>query len=442
LSYAVDMTRPPFVVVVLSALALAAPAAAQPVAVAPLAAPDLFSAGGRETGLAGDLWRETSPDIARTVFALLAARPLSPAGAALARRVLATGAAGPPGAGRDSALAGARVMALVAQGDPKGGAAILSRAAGLERDPNLAKAAAEAALLTGDDERACTTAGGLGDGRDDIYWLRLRAWCQARGGQAAAAQLTFDLAQAKAADPIYARLMSAKLGGAAKPGPAALRNGLDYALSRDLGLDLAAAKPAPAVAAALAGSEPGPTAWVVAPGPGEPRAALVALGAGDLAHAQQIRAGLSGDPATASALDLAILDAAIATAAGKPDGAILDRLIGLSGAGEAKARAQAQAAAVYLVALGAPLSDSSRGPFAALPVAAGKAPAARDLALDLAANAKRVGETALIALWIAADAGAAGPAPGDRARIIRALAAVGLEADARAYALEGLLAAK
>jgi hypothetical protein len=51
-----------------------------------------------------------------------------------------------------------------------------------------------------------------------------------------------------------------------------------------------------------------------------------------------------------------------------------------------------------------------------------------------------MGETALLALWTSAEAGATGPALGDRARIVRALKSVGLEADARDFALEGLLA--
>jgi hypothetical protein len=78
---------------------------------------------------------------------------------------------------------------------------------------------------------------------------------------------------------------------------------------------------------------------------------------------------------------------------------------------------------------------------AALPISEGKAPAGRDLALDLAAADKRMGETALLALWTCAETPAAGGlAPADRARIVRALRRAGLAADARAFALEGLLA--
>jgi hypothetical protein len=80
---------------------------------------------------------------------------------------------------------------------------------------------------------------------------------------------------------------------------------------------------------------------------------------------------------------------------------------------------------------------------AALPLAEGKAPAGRNLALEAAAAEKRMGETALLALWTCAEApAAAGLAPADRARIVRALRRAGLEADARAFALEGLLAVK
>ncbi|HKP77752.1 MAG TPA: hypothetical protein VJU34_01355, partial [Phenylobacterium sp.] len=74
----------------------AAPARAQ-VQVVQLAPPDAFSTPGRDTGLPADLWRGTPVETARTVIPQLAARPLSPAAASLARRVLATGATGPEG---------------------------------------------------------------------------------------------------------------------------------------------------------------------------------------------------------------------------------------------------------------------------------------------------------------------------------------------------------
>ncbi|CAN7266366.1 hypothetical protein LJR219_001172 [Phenylobacterium sp. LjRoot219] len=270
-------------VLTLASLALAspgAPALAQAVEVAPLAAPDAFSTAGRPTGLSADLWRGASVDTLGAVLPKLGQRPLSPAAAALARRVLATGAPGPQGLGTIRRCSRRGANALVALGDPRAAAAILARAPGLDRNAELSRAAAESALVASDAARACGIAQALTVGRDDVYWLRLRAYCQASAGQAAQAQLTFDLAQAQARDETFGRLMSAKLAGGGNPGAASLRNGLDYALSRDLGLDLAAAKPAPALAAALPGTDPAEPAWTIPAGDTDRLAAARALAAG------------------------------------------------------------------------------------------------------------------------------------------------------------------
>lgn len=389
-----------FLCSLLTAAALGGAAAAQDVSVTTLAAPDLFSAGAGDTGLGPDLWRGASAETARTVLPVLAAKPLTPAARGLARRVLATGANGPEGAGNDADLAGARIEALIAQGGVAEANAILSRSSGLDRSPGLAKAAAEAALLADQPTQACAVSDGLTAGREDIYWLRLRAYCQLRGGQTGAAQLTFDLAQSQSRDAIYGRLMGAKLAGAA-PGAASLRGGLDYALSKDLGLDLSVAKPTPAVAAVMA-----------------PQAAASA--------------------AVVSDSDLA--DAIRAATAGAPDAALLGRLVARAAAADAKGRAKAQNAALIFAALGGPMTPEDRGRIAKFTGADAKASPSKAFALDLAADQKLVGETALLALSISADAAAAGPLVGDRVRIIRALKAAGLDADARAYAVEGLAA--
>lgn len=386
----------------IAVLALTDGARAQDVAVTQLAAPDLFSTGSGDTGLGADLWRGASAQTARTVIPLLASKPMSPAARGLARRVLATGANAPPGTGDDTALAGARISALMAVGGVSQAGAILQRTSGLDRSPDLARAAAEAALLADDATRACAVADGLSVGRDDIYWLRLRAYCQLRNGQAGAAQLTYDLAQTQARDPVYGRLMGAKLAGVGDPGAPSLRNGLDYALSRDLGLNLAAAKPSAALAAVLS-----PESVDIAP--------------------------QASDPDLAQALD--------AAGSGQADAALLDRLIARAAAvTDPKARPKAQNAALLVAALGAAAGAEARGELARYASADSKAPAARLFALELAAEQKLPGETALLALWISADAGAVGPPTGDRVRIVRALRAAGLEADARAFAVEGLAA--
>ncbi len=386
------------------ALLAAGPAHAQ-VEVSQLAAPDAFSTPGRDTGLPADLWRGTPIETARTVLPLLASRPLSPAGAALARKVLATGAPGPEGSVGDEALAGARANALIALGDVTAARRILERAPGLERNAELSRAAAETALLAGDAPRACAVAQALSSGRGDIYWLRLRAFCLAEAGQAGPAQLTFDLAQAQARDATYGRLMSARLL-ATPPGAASLRNGLDLALSRSLNLDLAAAKPAPAVAAAQSGAEPAAPVFDV------------------------------------SALDAQIGGLGATLLAGLPPEAGVSALIAAAADAAPAGRARLQAAALLLSALSNDLPGPDRARVAAFATPEGRAPAGRNLALEAASDTKRVGEAALLALWIGAEVGAAGPALGDRARIVRTLARAGLVDDARLFALEGLAALK
>jgi hypothetical protein len=392
---------------VLTLASAAPPALAQGVEVATLAAPDAFSTPGRATGLPPDLWRGASGDTIAAVLPKLSQRPLAPAAATLARRVLATGAPGPQGLGPDPAVLAARAEALAALGEVKAAGAVLDHAPGLDRSPELSRAAAETALLAGDDPRACALAEALSVGREDVYWLRLRTYCQAIGGHADRAQLTFDLAQAQAADPVFARLMGAKLAGGGDPGAPALRNGLDFALSRSLGLDLSAAKPSVEVAAALAPEPPVEPAWNIPSGDSDRFAAARALAAGSALPADLVAR---------------LLDAAVKA--------------------DAVARPAAQAAALYVIAYAGASGPDFRGRLAALAVPEGRSPVGRNLALAQAAQDRLMGETAMLALWSCAEAGAAGLAPGERARIIQALSAAGLDADARNFAVEGLLALK
>jgi hypothetical protein len=366
----------------------AAPAPA-PVAVTQLSAPDAFSTAARDSGLPQTLWRGTSLATVRTVLPMLSTRPLSPAAQGLARRVLSTGAPGPTGAGLDPELSAGRAAALLALGDIKAATAILSRTSAIDRSAALSRAAADGALLAGDDTRACAVEGALTTGREDVYWLRLRAYCQVIAGQAEQAQLTFDLAQGQARDAIYGRLMTAKLAGAGNPGAASLRNPLDYALSRNLGLDLAAAKPTLAIMSAINAGEPPP--------------AMV--------------------NETVSLADPAILLAAAESA-------------------DPKTRPRAEALALLSAALADSLNPDMRAKVAQLATPEGKAPAGRNLALADAVAAKLMGETAMLVLWTCADAGATGPSLGDRVRMVRSLRMVGLADEARAFAQEGASAAK
>lgn len=376
---------------------LAVPAMAQ-VEVATLAAPDYFSLGDRDGGMPADLWRGTSPAIARDLIPGIGRKPLSPAAATLARRVLGAGVGGPEGAGRDPDVAAARVQALLALGQSRTAWAAVERAPGVPANLALAQAAAETALVNGQDDFACRVSDQLTVGRGEIYWLRLRAFCQARSGQTDAAQLTLTLAGEKARDQVHARLMGALLAGAGDPGAASLRNGLEYALSRKLALDLEAAKAtaSPAVAGAL---------WPPAP-------------------------AYETEEAT-------VARSLIVSAASTP--ALLDTLLNEADAATPKARPVLIGRILLLEAMGATPSIEARARLAKADAGKSAASPTLLLALDRAANLGLKGETAVIALTIASDAGAAGPAALDRARIVAALRRVGLTDDAQAIAIEGLL---
>jgi hypothetical protein len=472
-------------------LALAVPAVAgaqEEVKVKTLAAPDYFSGAVAETGMGGDLWKDTAPDIMRDVLPKLAgSKPLSPAFASLARRMLSTGANGPAGVGDNIDMGAARGLALVALGEAKGANAVLDRAQGAPGSASLSMASAEAALITGDDDKACRIQDALTVDRGAPYWLRLRAFCQLKAGQADAAQLTFQLTQQQTpkqgGDADYARLMGAALAGTPS-GLANLKNGVNYALSRRLNLDIqtagamASASPAlkPVLKPAggdLAGVAPGADltaaeaadiaflrqaktlpAFIEAAqasaasiaalaGSGAPLRdpvllARAALAAGDAASAQAIRGHLVQDSIPgANPADLAILDALIAAASGKVDNQVLDNLIARGASGGAKS--PAQAASVLLASLGGALDAEARAQFANFELGKPAASSARTILLEDAGSAKRKGEAGLLALSIALDAGPAGPQPIDRARIARGLNRAGLSADARAIVVEGLL---
>lgn len=382
-----------------AALALfAAPVGAQ-VEVTSLAAPDYFSLGDRETGLPADLWRGTSPAVTRDVIPQIGRKPLSPAFAGLAVRLLATGANGPEDVGRDPEVAAARIQALLTLGDPRSAWAAAERAPAAAGNLNLAQAVAETALIAGQEGLACRLSEQLTVGRGELYWLRLRAYCQAAAGQTDAAQLTFTLANEKARDPVYARLMGAVLVGVGDPGAASLRNGLEYALSRRLALDVEAAR---------ATASPGVAGRIWLP---------------------TIRP-MPEDYSGARSM--------IATAATTPR--LFDILLDEADAATPKARPSLIGHLLLLEAMGGQPGPDARARLARADAGRSQASPTLLLALERAAMLGLKGETALIALAIAADAGPQGSVAVDRARVLAALRRVGMTQDVEAIAIEGLLA--
>lgn len=504
-----------------------------------LGALDLWSAPGRDTGIGSDLWQGTHARLARSVMTALPDQRLSPAEAALARRVLASAASAPEDG--DPALAGQRVATLVALGDLNAAAEIGRRTPRLETQEPIARAAADAALWLGDGARACAIQETLQAGRTEAWWLRLRAYCELRARNARAAQVTFDLWREAVDTPDgFAVLFSQALAGEGQ-GPFDASDGLTYALSRRLevqprqgavphrplvaalaadGSDLAAvqrawrlglvdvetarsaylAVPLPPAAATPAEAaspdalaQPAPAPLIEArPGalgeanlyrvahettdPDLRRRALVALlaraenaeaftalarlAAPELAAvARQVPAG--ADPAVLAmaaaaaheaeaaralfsrvvrseggwdATRFALMEAVIAAADARQGGSTLDRLVERGAAGSA----EAQGAALLLSALGARMTPEARVQFAAFDVPRPRTTPARLTALSLAGQEGRAGEAALLALSIIRQQ-PDGITLADRAAIVSALRQAGLEADARAIALEGLL---
>jgi hypothetical protein len=535
------------------ALVLAAGAAHAQVQAQALKPLDLWSAAGRETGLPDTLWKETSPELARTVLSALPDRPLSPAMATLARRVLETGANAPDGAGSDQPLAAMRIRALVALGDLGAAEAVLARSPAIETSEPLSRAKAEVALLAGRDSEACETGRALQEGRDGPFWLKLRAYCSLVDKQPAAAQVTLDLTHQGGAKPTaFDRLMNAAINGTAAGKPA-LDDPLTFALSRRLGLDLTATVPtAPmpvTVALARDPNTPQPTRLeamaralrleafpvqavrdaylasqgVTAPGATPPpgwtasstppptleaatadtsangEAALYAIAttssdlsqreaaisallgrsktnidflalsrlaspaiaeltqaqpalrdpvlfatasamAWDVKTSSAIRASIQQDASPSSApLDLALLDAMIASRSGKGEGLALDRLIERGSRGDAKTRGRAQAAALLMAQAGAPMSPKALAELASFELAPAKTSPARIAALYASATEKRMGETALVALAIAEPASQGLGTP-ERAAIAGALHKAGFQRETSETVVQGLVA--
>ncbi len=285
---------------------------------APLRAPDLFSAdAGHPTGLPQDLWKGASADLARTVIPMAVTRPMSPAAQAFAVRLMSTGSVAPDGGGADAELAAARIYVVLSLGDAIGARTMLEHTPAVRQSAALSQVAAEADLVIGREDEACSLGDNLAAGKDSPYFRRLRAFCLYKAGDKAGAQLAYDLTEEQAKDDVYKRLMGAAVSGAqgAQAGAPSLRNGIEYALSRQMGLDLT-----PAMDKAWA-----PVATVVARDP-QAQATAQAAAAAAIARRQ-------ADMNRASSLNPAVRDAALSVDDDKLSADLAERLAaaGVSG---------------------------------------------------------------------------------------------------------------
>jgi hypothetical protein len=160
-----------------------------------LAPPEIDSiglSGPGEGGFERTLWAGSDPELILTLLSLLPVATHNPPLAALTTRVLATGAPldGTIAPGR---VLGARVERLLAMGNLDSAKQLLDQLPPGGGDTALARLAAEAALLVGDDAGACQRAADLAPTSDAEFWAEVQIYCRLAAGDQDGARLALEL---------------------------------------------------------------------------------------------------------------------------------------------------------------------------------------------------------------------------------------------------------
>ncbi len=182
-----------------AAPALTQDAAAEPgaVQVQRLEQVEPFQVGAR-TGIAFAMpvqqWRGSNAAIATALISDLPQAGASPVLNRLAASVLLSPSAPPAGGKGNGALTSLRLAGVYRLGALDAVIDLAERSPGGLSDPENAAIASRAFLALGREDKACETAARLQKGRGAVFWLKLRAFCLARQGKTAAAELSADLA--------------------------------------------------------------------------------------------------------------------------------------------------------------------------------------------------------------------------------------------------------
>ena len=204
-----------------------------------LDAGDLFSIGvlsAREGALPSDLWSDSDGRVIETLLEMAPVGAASPRVTGLLNRLLLSGADASPQNADIASLSRLRLNALVSGGQIEAARSILALAGAQRREPGVAQAAARADLLAGDARSACLRGTDLSSGREQPFWLKLRAFCYALSGEGAAAELTLSLLREQdLLDPERDSLVAALVQGAA-PSEFVIRTPLALAAAKALGL--------------------------------------------------------------------------------------------------------------------------------------------------------------------------------------------------------------
>lgn len=159
-----------------------------------LAAPELDAiglSGPAEGGFDRPLWRETDPDLVMELLTDLPVLTLVPPLRHLTRRLLVTGS--PAGASEPGRMLATRIERLVAMGDLDAAKALVDHLPPPATDSQLARRAAEVALLLGDDQTACRLADSLAPTSGAEFWAKAAVFCRLAEDDGSGARLGLDL---------------------------------------------------------------------------------------------------------------------------------------------------------------------------------------------------------------------------------------------------------
>jgi hypothetical protein len=224
----------------LSSLATAQTSPAQPsprpasVSVSALTLQDVgpWGAAALPEGMApisSDLWRGADPGTLAVAFGKLSADQRFPSLQVLARQAVFSGGAAPT---TDPDIARTRFEAANRLGPADAASRLISGVPRLTSDAGLATLAIDAGLRVGRIEEACGLIETIPVAAQGITWLESRATCYALNDEAAAANLSVDLAKARGqTDTWLSRAVAAVAGPLSAPPPFRVDSGRAVALS-------------------------------------------------------------------------------------------------------------------------------------------------------------------------------------------------------------------
>ena len=197
----------------------------------------------RDGAMPARMWADSDADTLVFLLDNVPRRPALPAIGHTARRVLLSPAKTPANLDRPTIdrLSGHKLLALVNVGFIEEARTIASLSDASPNDPSTGQALASADLLTGRDSQACARGASLQSEREDVFWVKLRAFCYAVAGERDAADLTYGLLRDRGALlPRDEAFLGALVIGFVPDKPLQPNSALELAIVRQLGQPMVA----------------------------------------------------------------------------------------------------------------------------------------------------------------------------------------------------------